>query len=207
MRELWTEAFGEDEAYASAFFKRHFVPENSLVYEEDGVLCGMLHTVCTALFSRPARYLYAIATKRTHRSRGIFSALHEEALSRFDEEVFFLIPENESLFSFYAARGYRTFATRPVLSEEVGEELSLSEAWERYRSDLPSGIALTREQFETTSLDKRFFAHPRHPFVLRLLSGKHTSFYPDGSVPSEANAMALFRSGKFEETTIPCFLN
>ena len=201
------EAFGEDEAYAAAFFEKHFSPENSLVFVQGDEICGMLHTVEKSLFSRPARYLYAIATRRAHRSRGIFSALHKAALSRFSEEIFFLIPENESLFSFYAARGYRLFATCPVLGGSVGKELSLDAAWERYRANPPAGLVLSREEFETTALDKRFFEAPAHPFAVKLCTGEVTSFYPDASCPARLSAMALFRTGEAFDITLPCFLN
>lgn len=207
LEALWTEAFGEDEAFRTAFFKTHFQPENSLVFEEAHELCGMLHTVPCQICSRPARYLYAIATKKAFRNRGVFSALHAAARERFPGEAFFLIPENESLFSFYTSRLYRVFATRPCLTGELGEELSLAAAWELYQKSEIEGVRLTREQFETTALDKRFFTYPDHPFVIRLPSGEVTSFYPDASAPCEKSAMVLSSAGETGEITLPCFLN
>lgn len=209
MTRLWEQAFGAGDAYCDKFFSLHFREEDSLVAEEAGELLGMLHTVKTNIGPMRSRYLYAVATDRDHRNRGVFSALHAAALERFSEEVFFLIPEEEGLRDFYRRFSYRDCATRPHVSGRANGELSPEEAYRLYSEhakDLP--LVLKREEFFTTAQDKRFVSGDGgHPFFLVLANGEYTSFFEAAGEERIPTAMALVRRGELKDFTLPCFLN
>lgn len=209
MTRLWAEAFGEGDVYCTSFFETHFCPEQSLVALEEGVLCGMLHTVAKRLNGVPARYLYAVATKKEYRGRGVFTALHDTLLSSFAEDLF-LIPEGEHLRAFYERFSYRTVAYRPRLKERAARELSLGDAWNLYRTGsecLP--LQLSKEEFFTTLQDKTpLQTEDGRNFFLRLADGTLTSFFDVEGEEREPTAMLLSRSGKAQtEFVLPCFLN
>ena len=210
LEELWEEAFGERDTYFDDFFAKHFKPQNSLIALEGDEVLAMLHTVKTAVQGMPARYLYAVATKRAFRGRGIFTALHQALSAECGQEVFFLIPEEESLRGFYHRFGYEDAFTRPVLRAARGEELCAKEAYalyEKYADTLC--VVMTKDEFFTVASDKRFYkGSADHPFYVELRDGSLTSFWTDECAERLPTAMALCRGGvKLENATLPCFLN
>ena len=208
MTRLWAEAFGEGDAYCTSFFESHFRPEYSLVACEKSELCGMLHTVPKRLMGTPARYLYAVATKKEKRSCGVFTALHKALLSEC-EEPFFLIPEGEHLRAFYEAFSYRTVAYRSRLGACEARAISAAEAWELYQARGEElSVALSETEFFTTVQDKKLLqAEDPSSFFLQLPDGTLTSFFAVCGAQREPTAMVLERGKTVFEFVLPCFLN
>lgn len=121
LKTLWLEAFGiEEDAFADRFFSTLFSCNGCFVAREENEILSVAYALeYEALLEQtPHRvaYLYATATKKEHRGKGIFSALHrhvKEELTRRGLELLFLIPQTEALFDFWQKKmGYRTLFYR-----------------------------------------------------------------------------------------------
>jgi len=107
--ELWKETFGDSEeeirAYLDLYLK--FV----LVYKADDKVLAMLSILPVSLKGEKGRYVYAVATLKSERGKGISSNLLEyakEYIKKENEKFLVLVPAREELFSFYEKRGFTT---------------------------------------------------------------------------------------------------
>ncbi len=112
---LWREAFGDPVSAIDAYFAFRHKDENMLVDVRDGIVAGMLSMLPVTLVSgdqsRPARYLYAVATRESFRGQGVGTGLIKAAHARMQalgEAASVLVPGEQKLFSFYENRGYQT---------------------------------------------------------------------------------------------------
>lgn len=112
LRALWREAFGDGEDFLDLFFKTAFSPNRCRVAVEGNELSAALYWFDCELEGRPVAYLYAIATAKEQRGKGICSALmanthrHLHALGYASA---LLVPSTEALFAFYGKMGYSPF--------------------------------------------------------------------------------------------------
>ena len=88
---LWGEAFG-DGPEAVSFFFESFPDCLSYVAEAHGEIAAMVHALPQVLSPDiPAAYVYAVATAKAHRGKGLCRALLEEGITPegfvFDTEV------------------------------------------------------------------------------------------------------------------------
>ena len=134
LTRLWQEAFGDTASYIDAFFETAYAPGRSRVAVADGEIAGMLFLFDCWLAGERYAYLYAVATDKRFRGRGIATALMEDGEQFLRARGYagvLLSPGNESLFRFYGKRGYETVgyrseeripAGKPVPVREIGEE-------------------------------------------------------------------------------------
>lgn len=104
---LWSKAFGDKESDVLKYLDS--ILKFMLIYEEDDIVLGMLALLPVKLCGKCGRYIYAVATREDKRGRGISTGLLEFAKNHIKEnnETFLvLVPQNESLFSFYEKRGF-----------------------------------------------------------------------------------------------------
>lgn len=114
LRRLWREAFGEGEPFLDLFFSTAFSSDRCRCIIEDGEASAALYWLDSQHMGRPVAYLYAIATARERRGRGLCRALMEETHRTLAARGYagaLLVPGNEALFSFYQKMGYRTCST------------------------------------------------------------------------------------------------
>jgi predicted N-acetyltransferase YhbS len=108
---LWGEAFG-DGAESVSFFFESFHDCLSYVAEEDGQIVSMVHALPQILSPDfPAAYVYAVATAKTHRGRGLcgqLMAFAEEDLQNRGFACCVLTPGEPELFRFYEKLGFRS---------------------------------------------------------------------------------------------------
>jgi len=111
LRALWKEAFGDSDAYLDAFEKAAFSPARCRCGRVEGGLVAALYWLdCSYQASRIA-YLYAVATSRALRGRGLCSMLMEDTHRHLTVQGYkgaILVPGSESLFEFYGRLGYKT---------------------------------------------------------------------------------------------------
>lgn len=120
VKELWTQAFGDDAAAVELYFRLRHRDEDMLVWAEQGRVDGMLSMLPLSLRAGdrtyPARYIYAVATAQAQRGRGIATALLRRAgdeIAARREAAAVLVPASDGLYDYYAKRGYQTaFAFR-----------------------------------------------------------------------------------------------
>ncbi len=112
---LWVEAFGDTPEEAAFYFTHRHRHENMLALEEGGEILGMLSLLPMRLLSGslalPARYIFAVATRKDARGRGISTMLLEAAHQRARMQgarATLLVPASEYLYTFYGKRGYET---------------------------------------------------------------------------------------------------
>lgn len=134
--QLWLEAFGEGEESAEFVFESFAGYEQIYVLEENHTIVCMLCAVPCSLLEKNGIYLYGVATKKSHRGKGLMSSLLEyaeqEELQK-GAEFSVLIPQTPGLFAFYRRFGYETqfyrhafSAFTTALTPPVAERLSVS---------------------------------------------------------------------------------
>ena len=116
---LWMEAFGEEKEEVLPFFRDIYPLCQAWTCMEGETLCAMAyalpHTLVTGKTHLPAAYLYAVATKKEYRGRGLASRLlgeMEAALKEAGIAGLLLVPANAELFAFYGKLGMQPFSYR-----------------------------------------------------------------------------------------------
>lgn len=128
--DLWREAFGDSEK-AIRFFFESFPDCISYAAEEDGQVVSMVHGLPQTLSPDvPAAYLYAVATRKSHRGRGLcrkLMAFAEADLASRGVACCMLTPGEPELFRFYTRLGYAAAFTRNRTAFSGGECISAAE--------------------------------------------------------------------------------
>ncbi len=131
---LWNESFGDTAEEIMFFINNKYIPENTLVAEENGEIASVLFLLdgkmCIKGIDYPSYYLYAACTLKKYRGRGFMAKLLEEAeKTAASREIDFicLMPGEKSLFDFYEKFGYKTAFSRKVLSIYVGADIKTDE--------------------------------------------------------------------------------
>lgn len=107
LRQLWKTVFADTDAFLDSFFSIAYCPDRCLCAMEDEMLTGMLYWLPCEKYA----YIYAVATRPSHRGKGICRALMEaahEAIARQGYEGAILYPQEEDLRTMYRKMGYHT---------------------------------------------------------------------------------------------------
>lgn len=127
---LWRQAFGDTEQAVMDFFAA-FSDCRSYVVEENGKIVSMVHALPQTLSpDLPAAYLYAVATDKAHRGKGLCRALMafaEKDLKANGFAACVLTPGEPSLFRFYENSGYETAFFRRRTPFSGGRPISAAE--------------------------------------------------------------------------------
>lgn len=109
LRALWQEAFGDGDAFLDTFAKTAFSPARCRVLLQDGVPAAALYWFDCLCHGRRIAYLYAVATAKAYRGRGLCRALMENThrhLAAAGYAGAVLVPGEPTLFQFYEKMGY-----------------------------------------------------------------------------------------------------
>lgn len=120
LRRLWKQAFGDTEEFLDGFFATGFAPERCRVVWEQDVPAAALYWFDCLWQGRKVAYLYAIATEKAHRNRGLCHRLMEDThrhLAALGYAGAVLVPAEEGLFRLYETMGYRSFC--PMTKQTV----------------------------------------------------------------------------------------
>lgn len=131
LKALWQEAFGDTEEYLRLFFTTAFSPDRCRCLTESGEVAAALYWFDCAVEGKPYAYLYAIATKKAFRGRGLCNALMANTHRHLQELGYagaILVAAEESLFDFYRAMGYRNFGGISRFTCPSGQEAASSQA-------------------------------------------------------------------------------
>lgn len=127
---LWSETFGDSREAVEGFFAA-FPHCISYVAVENGQVVAMAHALPQLLSpDTKAAYLYAVATDKNHRGRGLCRTLMAFAETDLKARGFgacVLTPGEPSLFRFYENLGYQTEFFRHRTAFEGGSPISLQE--------------------------------------------------------------------------------
>ena len=116
--DLWIETFGDDEYFVNSFIESYMIGEyNVPVALVDGKIVSTLYLIDFDLYSNlenigVCSYLFAAATDKEYRNRGLMSRLIEYAAELCKNrgiKAIFLFPQNQSedLFRYYAKFGFK----------------------------------------------------------------------------------------------------
>lgn len=102
---LWSGAFGDKAEDVEKYLET--ILEYFFVYEEDGVLKGMLSVLPVSFCEKNGGYIYAVVTDEKYRGQGICGKFMD--FVKADENCDFLVlkPQNEGLIGFYEKMGFK----------------------------------------------------------------------------------------------------
>ncbi len=127
---LWNEAFGDAPEEIMFFIENKYLPDNTLVAEENNKIASVLFlldgAMCINGIDYPSYYLYAACTLNKYRGRGFMAKLLKEAEKiAFSRKIDFicLMPGEKSLFDFYEKFGYKTVFSKKVVSIDVKPDI------------------------------------------------------------------------------------
>lgn len=148
LRLLWKEAFADTPAFLDGFFARGFGSERCLYAGDGGTVAAALYWFPCSCEGRRFAYLYAVATKKSHRRRGLARRLVEEAAAELKDQGYsgiLLVPGEPALFDMYRKLGFGdTLCVDTFTAEAGGTPVSLRKVSEEEyarlrRAALPSG--------------------------------------------------------------------
>lgn len=119
LRGLWQEAFGDSDAFLDSFFSTAMAPSRCFAATEDGQVAGALYWFDCTCRGEKVAYLYAVATAKAFRGRGICHALMERTHHHLQEQGYagtVLVPGEDSLLAFYGKMGYEPFCACQTVS-------------------------------------------------------------------------------------------
>ena len=143
LRGLWQEAFHDDGAFLDGFFDDVFSPDRCRCISVDGQVAAALYWLDCRAYDRPVAYLYAVATAKRHRGKGLCRALMEDThllLKELGYAGCLLVPEDH-LVGMYENFGYHFCSAIREFSCRAGEDpISL-------RKLTPEEYAAARRQY------------------------------------------------------------
>lgn len=124
LRALWQEAFQESDAFTDLFFSKGYSPNRCHHIDENGIPVSALYWFDCRLEGHKLAYIYAVATLKSHRGKGLGGQLlretHEILRSRGYAGTI-LVPAGKDLFDFYGRFGYRLATTVARFSCKPGD--------------------------------------------------------------------------------------
>lgn len=110
LRALWREAFGDSEEFLDIFERTAFYPDRCRCVTVGNRVATALYWFDCSYREERVAYLYAIATAKAYRGRGLCSVLMEDThrhLRTLGYVGALLVPSGEDLFGFYRKLGYQ----------------------------------------------------------------------------------------------------
>ncbi len=178
LKALWKEAFGDSDAFINSFFESAYSDKRCFCAKDGEALCAALYIFDCEIEEKRIAYIYAVATKKEYRGKGICSLLMQETHKRLKEIGYdgaILVPAQASLFGFYEKLGYK-------ISSYVGEikasaakdkteatEIGAMEYAKLRRDFLPSGSLIQEnENLDFLALQAKFYKGDGFVTAIRL---------------------------------------
>ena len=124
LRQLWQEAFQDEDAFLDKFFSTGYHPNRCLVMMKDGLAAAALYWFNCQWEDKKLAYLYAVATAKAFQGQGLCRSLMaatHQLLRELGYVGTILVPGNESLRMMYEKMGYRTATTIREISGTAGQ--------------------------------------------------------------------------------------
>lgn len=130
LRRLWKEAFGDSDAFLDTFWDTAFAYDRCRCITLDGEIAAALYWLDCRCAGAPMAYIYAVATAKIHRGKGLCRALMEDTHSHLRALGYagcILVPGEKELFSMYEKMGYACFSGMDERTVEAAAPVTL---WE-----------------------------------------------------------------------------
>lgn len=168
LRSLWQEAFGDTEDFIDGFFALGFSPQRCRCLSVDGTVAAALYWFVTDFEGKPVAYLYAVATRKSHRGQGLCRMLLADTHRLLQAKGFagaLLVPGSQELKTMYQKLGYRPattleeFSCTPSGTPAVLRQIDPEEYARLRRCLLPPGSILQeQENLAFLSTNAAFYA-------------------------------------------------
>lgn len=176
-RRLWQEAFGDSDEFLDMFSSVAYAPERSRTISVDGDLAAVLYWFDCKYDGKKIAYIYAVATAKTYRGRGLCHRLMTQTHRHLQDNDYvgaILVPGSKELFDLYADMGYKVCSyMSEIICEAEGvvacKEIDKSEYAKLRRQFLPQG-GVVQEGANLDFLEKqaRFFIGPGFLLAARV---------------------------------------
>lgn len=106
---LWQEAFQEPEESFLLFYDTAFSSHRAMVCLEENTVVAALYWFDCLWGDKKVAYIYAVATRLSHRGQGLCNKLMAKTHEILKERTYhgaILVPAEDSLFGFYEKMGY-----------------------------------------------------------------------------------------------------
>lgn len=114
LTKLWQDVFGDNKEYIKIFFDRLYCETECFIKIADGEIISAFYLLKGQIKYNnevfDGRYLYAAATKNSHRKQGLMAELINEAVDYAKKEsldFICLLPANEGLYNYYSKFGFK----------------------------------------------------------------------------------------------------
>lgn len=184
LRRLWQEAFGDSDDFLDEFFARGFAPDRCRCVTLDGEVVAALYWFDCRLDGRPLAYLYAVATAKNHRGKGLCRSLVENTNAHLKELGYsgILLVPAEGLEALYEKAGYvpctriREFSCSAAAEKADLRELDAGEFAQLRREYLPSD-GVEQPDMEFFHVLARFYAGA--DFLVAVSREENAFFAPE----------------------------
>lgn len=150
LRVLWKQAFGDTDAFLDHFYTAGFEPMRCRCLMDGDRLAAALYWFDCFAGERKYAYLYAVATEKSYRHRGLCRYLMEDTHRILKETGYrgaVLVPASAELTAMYAGLGYVPLSGMDSLSATAGgESIPLTQI------DAPRYAAVRRTYLGNTGL-------------------------------------------------------
>lgn len=122
LRKLWQQAFGDSDALLDKFFSVGFSTDRCNCIREGAEIVAALYWFDCTWKGKKVAYIYAVATKKAHRGKGLCRRLMEDTHRQLKALGYCgaaLVPAEKSLFEMYEKFGYRPFCTVETKTQAV----------------------------------------------------------------------------------------
>lgn len=178
LRGLWKEAFGDSDDFLDMFWRTAFSYDRCRCVTVDGEVAAALYWFDCECRGERVAYIYAVATAKKYRGRGICRGLMKDTHGHLRGLGYvggLLVPGSEGLFDFYAKLGYKSCGSigeiTCVAAEKTTEirRVDIDEYAKLRRDFLPHGgvvqegenLAFLKEQAELYTGDSFLLAARR----------------------------------------------
>lgn len=124
LRNLWKLAFGDTDEFLDGFFSTAYGAERCRFLTDGEEITAALYWLDCQLGAETYAYLYAVATHPAYRNRGLCHKLMADTHAHLREQGYagaVLVPQEESLRTFYGKMGYKTMGNVREFTAVPGE--------------------------------------------------------------------------------------
>lgn len=209
LASLWQEAFGDSEEFIDGFFCTGFSPARCRCVSIDGQVAAALYWFEVTCEGRRYAYIYAVATAKCHRGKGLFRTLMADTQNHLKLRGYdgiLLVPQTDALRSTYAAMGYTNCTFVKEFSCEKADWAVQLQRIDRdtyaalRREYLPQGSVIQEEE-SIAYLEMMAFFYKGDGFLMAAAIGGNALWCPEilgdlSAAPGILNALH-FETGCF----------
>lgn len=128
LRRLWKEAFGDSDAFLDGFWDTAFAFDRCRCIMIDDEAAAALYWLDCRCDGAPMAYIYAVATAKKHRGKGLCHLLMADThahLKNLGYAGCILVPGDEGLSAMYGKMGYTPFGGMDTVTCTAGNPIAM----------------------------------------------------------------------------------